>query len=51
MNIQDGISKEFWSRERTYFIGVNDCFGHIQTYIPHATPTYGLVKPKFKIDY
>ena len=51
MNIQYGIGKVFGSRERSYYVGVNDYFGHRQTNIPHATLNYEPGKSGFEVDY
>ena len=51
MNIQDKVGKGFGSRERSYFMGVNDYVGSIRMNRPHATPNYEPGKHKFEADY
>ena len=50
-NIKYSIEKWFGSRERVYYIGVNDYFGPRRTNRPHATPNYRPGKYKCEIDY
>ena len=40
INIQDGISKGFGSRERSYYMGVNAYFGPRWTNRQHKTPNF-----------
>ena len=49
MNIQDGNDKGFGSREREYYMVVNDYQGPILTNRPHATPNYGPGKLSLKL--
>ena len=51
MNILDVIENGFESRERSYFMVLNDYFGPIKTNIPHATPNYGPGTYNFEVDY
>ena len=50
MNIKYGIDKEFGSRERSYYIRVNDYFCRRQNNISHSIPNYGPGKSNFVID-
>ena len=43
------LEKGFGSRERAYYMGVNDYFGRRRTNRPHETTYYGPRKNKFEL--
>ena len=51
MNVQDVLVKGFESIERAYYMGLNDYFCLRISNRPHATPNYGPLKYKYKVDY
>ena len=51
MNVLAVVVKGFGSIERAYYMGLNDYFCPRISNRPHATPNYGPLKYKYKVDY